>query len=84
MRWNGRCLPYRVFREDQLVSHATIVDNKRLCHALKIVKAQQDVKRESKVQTNSEKIAHKKNPRQLYEPNYKPKSAAAPAVEMTA
>ena len=34
--------------------------------------------------TNSEKIAYKKNPCQLYGPNYKPKSAAAPAVEMTA
>jgi hypothetical protein len=36
------------------------------------------------VQTNNEKIGYKKNPRQLYGPNYKPKSAAVPAVEMTA
>ncbi|MBB5061096.1 hypothetical protein HDF16_005832 [Granulicella aggregans] len=64
--------------------HTAVVENKRLSHAVTIIKAQQDVKREPKVQTNSEKIGHKKNPRQLYGPNYKPNSAVAPAVEMTA
>jgi hypothetical protein len=63
------------------VSHTAVVENKRLSHALTIIKAQQDVKREPKVQTNSEKIGYKKKPRQLYGPNYKPKSAVAPAVE---
>jgi hypothetical protein len=65
------------------VSHTAVVENKRLSHALTIIKAQQDVKREPKVQTNSEKIGYKKKPRQLYGPNYKTK-IAAPAVEMTA
>ena len=44
-------LPYCVFRKDQLVSHAAIVENKRPGHALTPVKAQQDLKRETKVMT---------------------------------
>ena len=84
VRAKGRTLPYRLFSKDQRVSHTAVVENKRLGHALTIIKAQQDVKREPKMQTNSEKIGYKKNPRQLYGPNYKPKNAAAPAVEMTA
>jgi len=84
VRSNGRSLPYRLFSKDQRVSHTAVVENKRLSHALTIIKAQQYLKREPKVQTNSEKIGYKKNPRQLYGPNYKPKNAAAPAVEMTA
>ena len=84
VRSKGRTLPYRLFSKDQRVSHTAVIENKRLSHALKIIKAQQDVKREPKVQTNGEKISYKKSPRLLYGPNYKPKSAAAPAVEMTA
>ena len=84
VRSKGRTLPYRLFSKDQRVSHTAVIENKRLSHALKIIKAQQDVKREPKVQTNSEKIGYKKNPRQLYGPHYTPKHAAAPAVEMTA
>ena len=44
-------LPYRVFRKDQLVCHAAIVENKRPGHALTLVKAQQDLERETKVMT---------------------------------
>lgn len=79
----GHTLPYRLFSKDQRVIHTAVVENKRLSHALTIINAQQDVKREPKVQTNSEKGGYKKNPRQLHGPNYKPKSVAAPAVEMT-
>ncbi len=47
-RWRcdgkGHSLPYRVFSKDQRVSHTAIVENKRLGHALAIVKAQQDLK----------------------------------------
>jgi hypothetical protein len=83
--WKGHSLPYRVFSKDQRVSHTAIVENKRLSHALTIVKAQQDVKREPKVQTSSEKIGYKKNPRQrLWAETTNRKFAAAPAVEMTA
>ena len=83
VRAKGHSLPYRLISKDQRVSHTAIVENKRLSHALTIIKAQQEVKREPKVQTNSEKGGYKKNPRQLYGPNYKPKTAPAPAVEMT-
>ena len=83
VRWKGRPLPYRVFSKDQRVSHAAIVENKRLGHALAKVKAQQDIKHEPKVMTNSAKGGYKKRPRQLYGPDYNAKVAAAPAVEMT-
>jgi transposase len=84
VRWKGHSLPYRVFSNDQRISHTAVVENKRLSHALTIIKAQQDLKNEPKIKTNSEKIGYKKNPRQLYGANYKAKIAAAPAVEMTA
>jgi transposase len=85
VRSKGHLLPYRLFSKDQRVSHTAVVENKRLSHALTIIKAQQEVKREPKVQTNSEKIGYKKRPRQLYGPDYKqPNTPAAPAVEMTA
>lgn len=84
VRSQDRLLPYRVFSKDQRVSHTAVVENKRLSHALTIIKAQQDRKLEPKIQTNSQKIGYKKNPRQLYGEKYKPKSAPAPAVEMTA
>jgi hypothetical protein len=57
------------------------VEKKRLSHARTLIQAQQEIKREPKVQTNSEKEGYKKNPRQLYGPNYKAKSMPAPAVE---
>ncbi len=84
VRSKGHTLPYRVFSKDQRVSHTAIVENKRLSHALTIIKAQQDLKNEPKIKTNSEKTGYKKNPRQLYGPNYKAKIAAALAVEMAA
>ena len=43
VRWKGNLLPYRVFRKDQLVTHTAIVENKRLGHALVIVKDQQQL-----------------------------------------
>lgn len=56
-------LPYRVFDKDQRVSHATVVENKRLGHALRIIKADQDVKFTPRVNTNSEKIGYQKRGR---------------------
>jgi hypothetical protein len=44
VRWKGLLLPYRVFSKDQRVSHTAIVENKRLGHALALVKAQQDLR----------------------------------------
>ena len=46
------------------------VGNKRLSHALSLVKAQQDLRREPKVLTHREKTAYRKRPRQLYGPDF--------------
>jgi hypothetical protein len=45
------------------VSHTAIIENKRLGHALAIIKAQQDLKYVPKVKTNSEKIGYQKRER---------------------
>jgi hypothetical protein len=85
VRSKGHSLPYRLFSKDQRVSHTAVVENKRLSHALTIIKAQQEVKREPKVHTNSEKLGYKKRPRKVYGPEYEqPNAPAAEAVEMTA
>jgi hypothetical protein len=60
VRWKGEVLPYRVFDKDQRVSHMAIVENKRLGHALALIKAQQDLKYVPKIKTNSEKINYRK------------------------
>ena len=83
VRWKGVALPYRTFSKDQRVSHAAIVENKRLGHALTIVKAQQDLKLATKVLTNSEKTGYKKNPRAIYGPDFVEKTRSRAAVEMT-
>jgi transposase len=66
VRWKGISLPYRVFSKDQRVSHTAIVENKRLGHALALVKAQQDLKQTTRVMTNSEKTGYRKRPRKVY------------------
>ena len=48
----GISLPYRVFLKDKRVSQTTIVENKRLSHALSLVKAKQQLRREPKVLTD--------------------------------
>lgn len=83
VRWKGVSLPYRVFSKDQRVSHTAVVENKRLGHALSLVKAQQDLKRETKVLTNSEKTGYKKRTRNLYGPDFVQKESTPKAVEMT-
>jgi hypothetical protein len=62
VRWKGRVLPYRTFHKDQRVNAAAIVENKRLGHALSLIKAQQDRRLAPKVQTNSEKNGYMKRP----------------------
>jgi hypothetical protein len=74
VRWKDVVLPYRTFSKDQRVSHTAIVENKRLGHALAIVKAHQDLKQTTKIMTNSEKTGYKKNPRRIYGPDYQPKT----------
>ena len=65
------------------VSHTAVGENKRLGHALAVVKAQQDVKHQPKIRTNSEKLGYQKRGRQFYGPDYKAKIVAPTAVEMT-
>jgi hypothetical protein len=60
VRWKGLLLPYRVFSKNQRVSYTAIVENKRLGHALAVVKAQQDLRNPPKVMTNSEKTGYQK------------------------
>jgi hypothetical protein len=62
-RWRGLLLPHRVFSKDQRVSHTAIVENKRLGHALALVKAQQDLRHTTRVMTNSEKTGYRKRTR---------------------
>ena len=83
VRWKGVSLPYRVFSKDQRVSHAAVVENKRLGHALALVKAQQDLRLATKILTNSEKTGYKKNPRAVYGPDFVEKTRSRAAVEMT-
>jgi transposase len=68
VRWKGLLLPYRVFSKDQRVSHTAIVENKRLGHALAVVKAQPDLRRTPKVMTNSEKTGYRKRARMVDAP----------------
>jgi hypothetical protein len=83
VRWKGQVLPYRVFRKDQRVNHTAIIENKRLGHALALIKVQQDIKYAPKVQTNSEKSGYKKRSRRVYGPDYEVNlQPAQKAVEM--
>ena len=79
MRSKGRVLPYRTFDKDQHVPPAAIVENKRLGHALSLIKAQQDQRPVPKVRTNSEKNGYTKRPPRPAEISAPP----AEAVEMT-
>jgi hypothetical protein len=73
VRTKGFLLPYRAFSKDQRVSHTAIVENKRLGHALAIIKAQRDTYFAPKVKTNSQKLGYQKRGRQIYGPDYVPK-----------
>ena len=70
VRTKGLLLPYRVFSKDQRVSHTAIVENKRLGHALAVIKAQQDTYFTPKVNTNSKKLGYEKRGRNVYGPDY--------------
>jgi hypothetical protein len=56
------------------VSSAVIVENKRLRHALSIVKIQQDRRPAVKIMINSEKIGYKKHPYRVYGTEYEVQS----------
>lgn len=80
VRWRGHVLPYRVFNKDQVVRPAAVIENKRLRHALSVVRAKQERKNEVKIMTNSEKIGYKPHPRQSYGFDYEPVKLAREMV----
>ena len=63
VRWKGLSLSYRIFDKDQRVTHAAIVENKRLSEVLAYVKALQDQARPPSLKTNSEKNGYQKTGR---------------------
>jgi len=63
VRWRGLPLPYKAFDKDQRVTHAAIVENKRLGEVLAFIKSQQDEQRVPRVLSNSEKIGYQKTGR---------------------
>jgi transposase len=63
VRWKGLTLPYRVFDKDQRVTHAAIVENKRLGEVLAYVKERQDRERPPKVKTSSERRGYQRTGR---------------------
>jgi hypothetical protein len=63
VRWQGLPLPYKAFDKDQRVSHAAIVENKRLGEVLAFIKSQQDARPSVRVKTNSEKIGYQQTGR---------------------
>lgn len=63
VRWQGLLLPYRAFDKEQRVSHAAIVENKRLGEVLAFIKNQQELRPAPRVKTNSERIGYQKTGR---------------------
>jgi hypothetical protein len=61
-------LSYRTFDKDQRVTHAAIVENKRLGAVLAYVKALQDQTRPPTVKTNSQKSGYQKTGRKRPDP----------------
>jgi len=80
IRWKGVSLPYKSFDKDQRVSHAAIVENKRLGAALALIKAQQDAGLPPpRVKTNSEAGGYQPNGRKPGRRSFlAPKSEPAP------
>jgi hypothetical protein len=62
VRWQGLLLPCRAFDKEQRVTHAAIVENKRLGEVLAFIKSQQD-RRPPRLKTNSEKTGYRKTGR---------------------
>ncbi|WP_106797764.1 ISNCY family transposase [Rhizobium sp. H4] len=58
VRWKGHSLPYKVFDKDQRVTHAAIVENKRLGDVLAYIKERQEQQSKPVVKSNSEKNSY--------------------------
>ena len=59
VRWKGFSLPYSVFDKDQRVTHAAIIENKRLGDVLAYIKERQDQQVKPVVKSNSDKNGYK-------------------------
>jgi hypothetical protein len=59
----GTCASLPGLRQGSARKPTAIIENKRLGHALAIIKTQQDLKYVPKVKTNSEKIGYQKRER---------------------
>jgi hypothetical protein len=70
VRWQSHILPYHVFNKDQTVRPAEVIENKRLRHALAVVRAKQEQRQAIKIMTNSEKVGYKKRPRVIQGTDY--------------
>ncbi|WP_416235340.1 ISNCY family transposase [Nitrospirillum sp. BR 11164] len=57
-RWQGVALPYTAFDKNQRVSHAAVVENKRLSAVLAEIRETQEAMPAPKVQTNSERVGY--------------------------
>lgn len=69
IRWKGHLLPYRVFDQNQRVTQADIVENKRLSEVLThIKKRQEQPSLDPKIQTNSEKTGYEPRPKKPRKP----------------
>lgn len=75
-RWKGFTLPYKVFDTNQRVTHAAMMDNKRLSAALAYVMAEQEA--------NPVKTVTIGRQRAKYEPTGKPRLGRRPTVAMAA
>ena len=63
VRRQGLSLPYGAFDKDQRVTHAAIVENRRLGEVPAFIKGQQDSRPPPRVRTNSERIGYQKTGR---------------------
>ncbi len=63
IRWQGVSLPYSAFDKDQRVSHAAVVENKRLSAVLAHIKDQQDALPAPRIKTKSEAAGYRRTAR---------------------
>lgn len=63
IRWRGLSLPYKMFDMDQRVTHAAVVENKRLGEVLAFIKEKQKNIPLPQIKTNSQKHGYQSNGR---------------------
>jgi len=81
VRWKGRPLPYSAFDKLQRVSHAAIVENKRLGEILAWIKEQQDSRESAYAPISSTSACGKKPDSYAFHYWSASANACAPATE---